>query len=286
MIMKTTGQGMEPETVKFAQMRPEVHHSNYTSVKLGQSWGPRVIPDYEFILIVSGVFSYAKEGEAELELSQGDVLCIPPGVTHTFSCLRRSLGEAAFSCIHMEFAEGRSRLAGDYRPEIEPPLLTQLGAGSAMHLLFKSLSDTLSGYGSRRHEIAPCILKEIVLRLAELWEGKSASCVSPRVKAMAESVCADLGARVGRRELSKAFGISQEYVDTLFRRELGMTPTEYLHAQRSAKACKLLLEDGLSVKEAASLLGYSDEFHFSKMFKRHMGMAPSRAMPRKPKRLK
>jgi len=277
---------MGPVIAKFSEMRAEIHHSNYVPVEPGRSWGPRVIPDYEFILIVSGFFRYAAEGQPEIILSQGDVLCIPPGAVHVFSCLRKGLGEPAMSCVHFEFLEGLSRLAGDYVPEIEPPLATAAGSEPSVHLLFRSLSDTLSGLGSRRHEIGPCIVKEIVLRLSEFWEGKSASGVSERVKDMVEHMSSRLASKVGRRELAARFGISPEYVDALFRRELGMTPTEFLHAERVSKACKMLLEDGLSVKEAASALGYSDEFHFSKMFKRYMGMAPSRAMPRKPRRSK
>lgn len=41
-------------------------------------------------------------------------------------------------------------------------------------------------------------------------------------------------------------------------------------------AKRFLLEDGLSVKECAARLGFSSEFHFSRLFKRLEGLSPTR----------
>jgi AraC-like DNA-binding protein len=38
---------------------------------------------------------------------------------------------------------------------------------------------------------------------------------------------------------------------------------------------KRFLTDGHSVGECAHLVGYEDEFNFSKSFKRHFGISPS-----------
>jgi AraC-like DNA-binding protein len=40
-------------------------------------------------------------------------------------------------------------------------------------------------------------------------------------------------------------------------------------------AADLLLAEGLSVKETASRLNFSDQFHFSRVFKRITGHSPS-----------
>jgi AraC-like DNA-binding protein len=41
-------------------------------------------------------------------------------------------------------------------------------------------------------------------------------------------------------------------------------------------AKRFLLQDGLSVKECAERLGFSSEFHFSRLFKRLEGLSPTR----------
>ena len=98
---------------------------------------------------------------------------------------------------------------------------------------------------------------------------------------MAACIGESLSENLGRRELSRRFGLSPARVDCVFKAEFGLTPTQFLHAGRVTKACSLLLEEGLSVKETASALGFSDESHFSKVFKKYMGMPPSRLMPLK-----
>ena len=40
------------------------------------------------------------------------------------------------------------------------------------------------------------------------------------------------------------------------------------------RACELLRNENLSVKEVAALLGYSDPYYFSRLFKSVIGVAP------------
>ena len=59
-----------------------------------------------------------------------------------------------------------------------------------------------------------------------------------------------------------------------FHAETGYTPKEFLQRVLTGKASDLLLT-GISVKEAAVRLGFSDEFAFSRFFKRQLGISPS-----------
>ena len=47
------------------------------------SWGPRIIPDYELIYVVAGEFSYSTE-KRRIIVKEGQILCIPPGERHIF----------------------------------------------------------------------------------------------------------------------------------------------------------------------------------------------------------
>jgi len=55
----------------------------------------------------------------------------------------------------------------------------------------------------------------------------------------------------------------------------GSSPRAYREARRIDAARELLLLTWLTQREIASSLGYSDEYHFSKRFKRATGVAPS-----------
>ena len=70
-------------------------------------------------------------------------------------------------------------------------------------------------------------------------------------------------------------GISPRYFETLFFDRFNMTPKEYITTLKLSRAKELLKSEKLSVSEIAAALGYSDVYHFSKMFKKKTGYSPT-----------
>ncbi|HJD32355.1 MAG TPA: helix-turn-helix transcriptional regulator, partial [Candidatus Eisenbergiella stercorigallinarum] len=58
-------------------------------------------------------------------------------------------------------------------------------------------------------------------------------------------------------------------------RETGITPGVYLNRLVLDRACLLLLSGEMSIAEVAERLGFSDQFYFTKYFRRQMDMTPS-----------
>ena len=70
--------------------------------------------------------------------------------------------------------------------------------------------------------------------------------------------------------------LSPFYISKIFKAETGETPIHSLIDIRMEKARELLLaEPGLSIQEVAARVGYDDAYHFSKLFKKKFGTAPS-----------
>jgi len=69
-------------------------------------------------------------------------------------------------------------------------------------------------------------------------------------------------------------GVSTSYFYHLFKLATGSTPNDFLIRARMRRACKLLLNPALSVKEIAHLLGYNDPLYFSRVFKSVSGLPP------------
>ena len=70
--------------------------------------------------------------------------------------------------------------------------------------------------------------------------------------------------------------INRSYLYSLFRKELHMSPQEYLSNYRLTRAAELLIVTDLSVESVAFSCGYSDPLVFSKAFKLRNGITPSR----------
>lgn len=77
-------------------------------------------------------------------------------------------------------------------------------------------------------------------------------------------------------ELATRFYISPSHLSRQFKQMYGCSPSSYLIDKRISQACELLRENPeMEAKSISSLVGYSDQFHFSKIFKKHTGFAPS-----------
>ncbi|WP_078380466.1 AraC family transcriptional regulator [Sutcliffiella halmapala] len=61
-----------------------------------------------------------------------------------------------------------------------------------------------------------------------------------------------------------------------FKKKTGLTPKEYVVEKRMKRAKELIIQHkGMTLKDIAYQLGIQDEFYFSRMFKKRVGVAPS-----------
>lgn len=65
--------------------------------------------------------------------------------------------------------------------------------------------------------------------------------------------------------------VSQSYLCKLFKNKTGITPVKYLTKQRMKSAGAMLKEKNYTVKKLAKSVGYKDELHFMKEFKKEYG---------------
>ncbi len=76
------------------------------------------------------------------------------------------------------------------------------------------------------------------------------------------------------RSLAQDFVINPNYISQLFRKELGMTFTDYITKMRMNYAKELLQKTEYSQGEIAAKCGYSDYFYFIRVFKKTTGVTP------------
>lgn len=77
------------------------------------------------------------------------------------------------------------------------------------------------------------------------------------------------------QELARAVNLSVSYFSALFRQQTGYSPIEYFNHLKVQEACQYLSFSTLSVKEMAAKLGIEDQYYFSRMFSKLMGMSPT-----------
>ena len=77
-------------------------------------------------------------------------------------------------------------------------------------------------------------------------------------------------------DIAKVIRRSPVQAIRIFKGETGMTPYDFLLREKIDAAAELLRNSRKSVKEIAFMLGFHDEYYFSRLFKRKRGVSPKR----------
>jgi len=76
------------------------------------------------------------------------------------------------------------------------------------------------------------------------------------------------------QELASAFNYSPSQFSNIFKSETGYSPIDYFIHLKVQQGCKLLDLTNMKIYEVALAVGYSDPYHFSKLFKKIMHLSP------------
>lgn len=75
-------------------------------------------------------------------------------------------------------------------------------------------------------------------------------------------------------EIAESQGCHPDYLSRIFKRTVGIGASEYLHRLRIDHARRLLLMERFSVGEIGFMVGFYDQSHFGRIFRRFVGMSP------------
>ena len=75
-------------------------------------------------------------------------------------------------------------------------------------------------------------------------------------------------------DLAHRFGLSSQYLRTIFHRATNMTPIQFIVEMRIKNAEELLTTSDMKIEAIAEKVGFSNQYYFSRCFKRRTGMSP------------
>ena len=82
-------------------------------------------------------------------------------------------------------------------------------------------------------------------------------------------------AAVTRWKVADAINVSEDYLTRVFKKELGISPWDYLIRLRIHAARKMLLEGSESVRAVGEAVGFQDQAYFCRVFRKIEGCTPS-----------
>lgn len=84
-----------------------------------------------------------------------------------------------------------------------------------------------------------------------------------------------LSERITLDQLAEMTGLSPTHFATCYRQATGVSPIQHFLHLKIERACQLLDTSNHSFASISRMLGYDDNYYFSRLFKKIMGQAPS-----------
>lgn len=125
--------------------------------------------------------------------------------------------------------------------------------------------------------LASC-LAEIARYTLSPFEANSSDVGHARIETARNYLHAHCHENVTLQRLAAAAGLSPYHLLRAFRDRVGLTPHAYMTQLRVERA-RVLLRSGLSLSETTYQTGFVDQSHFTRQFKKMMGVTPGQYLP-------
>jgi AraC family transcriptional regulator len=170
--------------------------------------------------------------------------------------------------------------------ELEPEFLERNGIreralggyGVLGNVEARKLAVRMVALGHQERCLAEAELESRVVELLEpASEQRSAPidrASAPWLKRAEEFLRAHFADPIGLRHVASTVGMHPVYVARVFRRRHGCSVSERIRALRLLEAARLVLQERVSIAEAAQRSGFSDHAHLTRRFGREFGFPP------------
>ena len=108
-----------------------------------------------------------------------------------------------------------------------------------------------------------------------VFDLKKAPTVSYEIQLAKDYIFSHLHYHISLKSLSNEIGFCETYLSYLFKKETGVTITEFIHKKRVAEAENLLRYSDFSISVIGHSLGFCSQSHFTSVFQKYNGMTPS-----------
>lgn len=253
-----------------------VYYAGYQLCPPGHNWGPGIRDHYLLHHIRSGEGIYEVNGR-KYHLQAGDTFLSRPGDTVFYQADFHNpwsycwVGFHGSECsdllLRTDFSKSKNVIHTDFGMHLTNCILgiyEQRGC---------TLADTLQ-MTSGLYQLMACMIQfsknqNLGVTSQEISLQNIAGYICSRISSGASL------SELSIKEISKYANMSQSTLYRLFMSQMGVSPVHYITMQRMKRACELLRLTDMPVLSVAYSVGYPNGQHFSKCFKKFMGISPS-----------
>ena len=226
------------------------------------------IEEYIYIYCMEGSGKFIVEGE-EYTLQANQAFCIPRFRKHTYYASE----EDPWSILWVHF-KGTDTV---YYPLDECRIIhfNSQNASNRMQFLFDLLFRVLESNYTLGNFIYISQVLEVILSETYYREKHNTTLEQNKhVTNIIRYMYKHLTENLTLEQVVEEFQLSKSYLNTIFQKYTQHAPMDFFISLKMKRACQLLRASDNYIYEIAQKLGYSDQYYFSRIFKKMVGMSP------------
>jgi AraC-like DNA-binding protein len=237
----------------------------YVHRKCSPEWiiETRIIDFHDITYVVSGAGCYIIDDE-RFEVSAGDLIYIPPD-------RKRQAWTAAGSPMELYALNFFSDDMLPFGP------VSQLGYDPKLLTFYSQLTRCWMEREEMYQLDAGALTLQIISELyRRLCKNKPVNHLDDRIERVKNYINENYQEKLSLSNLARLVGLSPVYLGALFSQKEACSVKEYINKVRIQNAYEIIRTERLSVNDVALDCGYTDAFYFSRVFKKYMGVSPSK----------
>ncbi len=222
------------------------------------------VPDKPFLSIQMIEERYAAENEFISAVQTGNE-------TKAYEALSRLGGQSVPSRMENEIRDMK-----DYGITLNT-LMRKAAETAGVHPIhIDNMSNANVQQLERATSVEQCavLMRGFVSSYCQLIRHMTLTGYSSLVQKALNCIFTDLSADLSLSNLAALLNVNASYLSTLFKKEMGMSLTEYVNRSRIRHAQHLLVETNLPIKIIAQQCGIPDVYYFGRLFKKITDTSP------------
>lgn len=286
---------------------PKISYMNKTDMQQGWMHFLRTAEEYILYFVRRGTM-YLKEGDVRYEIREGEYILLQPGMTH----VGYQESECEYYYIHFgadtlqelacaeekkirEMLEENRKLFYQCDPlghefyeksKLIFPKTMRIDSLGIRQKIQRMIEEAIHAVTYRKEHfklICSCKLIEVLTEVASYYsdrvfcereDDRTMAQHQEKVQMILDFLHGAYEQKITGERIASLCSMSFDYLNRMFKTQTGITIFTYLNRIRIHKAKELLLTGTMKSSEIAAAVGYCDEYHFSKAFKKTVGVSP------------
>lgn len=267
--------GLYVTTVGYSKIEPNQKYPNSKEHPKSHSFdwnNGRILNGYYLVFISRGQGTFESAFTKSATITEGTCFFLYPGVWHRYKPDPKSGWEEYWVGFKGYYPD--KLMNADFFKSSTP--FIHVGLNRELLYLLQKILETVRTSSAGYHQVIAGITLQILglLNAASIQDEYGNDPIGKLISKATFILQETFDTPVNIEELAKKLSMSYSTFRKAFKKNIGISPNQYLLDLRLKKAKDLLTATTLSIKEIADQTGFDSIYYFSKHFKKKNGISP------------